>query len=113
MSLIRLNIKKNLVLARHNIDVKDVKLVISKKAKLIDLLNALPKKTHNGETYGLQLMVCNHNEWSVQYYSHFSHTYNTVYDIQVAKHPETAVKKMLKKFMALGHYKSLNVIGKR
>ncbi len=111
--LIRLNIRKTTNLSKYNLKAKDVELIIDGKASLADLLKALPMQTHNGEAFGLQLMTCNRNHWSVQYYSHFSNKFDEVYGVHVAKSPEVAVKKMLNKFMKLGNYKLLNVKGQR
>ena len=113
MEEITLNIRKITNLEKYKIKSSDIELLIPSNATLAQLLNALPKTTHNCEPFGLTLSVCNGDKWSVKYYSHFSKSIDDRYDIQIAKHPETALRLMLKQFIKTGHYKALNVKGKR
>ena len=106
---IRLQIRKITNLEKHNINKSDIKLVIPKDVTLRQLIDALPKKTHNCEPFGLSIMVANSNEWQCKYFTHYSNKSDDRFATCIAKSPETAVRKMLNEFIRLGFYKSLNV----
>lgn len=61
----------------------------------MELIKLLSKKTYNGESFGLAIQVCNRNEWSVFYYSHYSKKHNDNFPTVVGKTIPEALCKML------------------
>lgn len=48
------------------------------------LIAMLPEKTYNCEPFGIKMMPCNENEWSVCYYTHFSRKHDDRMGIHIA-----------------------------
>jgi len=61
---------------------------------IAQLIEMLPAKTYNKGSYGLNIKVCNTNEWQVSYYSHFENKTNEQYQSQIAGTIQEALRKM-------------------
>lgn len=46
------------------------------KYSIEQYIQALPERTYNCEPFGIKMMPCNRNEWSVCWYSHFSNKHD-------------------------------------
>ena len=79
-----------------------LKEIVPPNATVEQLIKILPKKTHNGEPYGLELMVNTPKGWTCSYFTKYPAATNKSDDrfrTCIANTPQGALKKMIAEFL--------------